>query len=137
VSTQSILLRLPDPLYERLKHRADQAQHSMEDELIDVLATAVPVADELPSDLEEMLTSLETLDDADLWDAARNHLSAEAAEQLEQLNFKRQREGLTSTEAEEADVLLRRYERLMLVRARAAATLAQRGHDVSVLMTAA
>jgi hypothetical protein len=54
-----------------------------------------------------------------------------------QLNFKRQREALTSTEAEEADLLLQRHERLMLMRARAAATLAQRGHDVSVLMTAA
>jgi hypothetical protein len=32
---------------------------------------------------------------------------------------------------------LQRYERVMLVRARAAAMLKQRGHDVSVLLKAA
>lgn len=63
-------------------------------------------------------------------------MPVEAAEQLEQLHFKRQREGLTAVETDEAAALLQRYERVMLVRARAAATLKQRGHDVSVLLTA-
>jgi len=71
VPTQDVLLRLPNPLYERIKQRADQARHSVEDELIDVLATAVPVVDELPAGLAEAVASLATLDDGDLWDAAR------------------------------------------------------------------
>lgn len=135
--TQDITLRLPASLYQRLKQRADQARHSVEDELIDMLATATPVADELPLDLAEAVSSLATLDDASLWDAARNRLPAEAAEQLEQLHFKRQREGLTTAEAEEAAALVQRYERVMLVRARATAMLKERGHDVSALLTAA
>jgi plasmid stability protein len=135
VVTQDVTLHLPESLYQRLKQRADQARHSVEDELIGVLATAVPVADELPPDLAEAVSSLATLDDESLWDAARNRLPVEATEQLEDLNFKRQREGLTASEAEEAGVLLRRSERVMLVRARAAAMLKQRGHDVSVLLT--
>jgi plasmid stability protein len=137
VLTQDVTLHLPDSLYQRLKQRADQARHSVEDELIDVLATAVPVADELPPDLAEAVSSLATLDDESLWDAARNRVPVEAAEQLEQLHFKRQREGLTAAEADEAAALVQRYERVMLVRARAAAMLKQRGHDVSVLLTAA
>jgi len=47
------------------------------------------------------------------------------------LHLKRQREGLTATEAAEAAGLTRQYERVMLVRARAAALLRERGHDVT------
>jgi plasmid stability protein len=137
VPTQDVLLRLPNPLYERIKQRADQARHSVEDELIDVLATAVPVVDELPAGLAEAVASLATLDDGDLWDAARSHMPVDDAERLEELNFKRQRDGLTVTEVAEAATLLARYDRTMLVRARAAAVLKERGHDISALMTAA
>lgn len=137
VSTQNVTIHLPDPLYQRLKQRADRARRSVEDELIDVLAAAVPVEDELPSDLAEAVSALSTLDDEALWRAARSRVLPESAERLEQLNFKRQREGLTAAESEEADTLLEQYERVMLVRARAAALLGERGHDISVLLTAA
>jgi hypothetical protein len=46
-------------------------------------------------------------------------------------------QGLTEAEVQEAATLLRQYERVMLVRAHAAALLKQRGHDVSSLLTAA
>jgi len=137
MSIQDVTLRLPEPLFQRLKQRADQARHSVEDELLDVLAMAVPVVDELPPDLAEAVSSLATLDDESLWQAARNRMPVDAAEQLEQLHFKRQREGLTAAEVDEAAALLHRHERVMLVRARAAAMLKQRGHDVSVLLTPA
>jgi hypothetical protein len=135
--TQDVLLRLPSPIYERIKRRADQARHSVEDEMIDVLATAASITDELPADLAEAVASLATLDDGDLWDAARSHMPVDDAERLQELNFKRQRDGLTAAEAEDAATLLARYERSMLVRARAAALLQERGHDISALMTAA
>jgi uncharacterized protein YnzC (UPF0291/DUF896 family) len=77
------------------------------------------------------------LDDAELWRAARSRLAAEDAERFEELNAKRQREGLTSDEDRESAALVRRYERAMLVRAQAAALLKERGHDVSSLLTAA
>jgi plasmid stability protein len=137
VSIQDVTLHLPGPLYERFKQRADQARHSVEDELLEVLATAVPVEDELPPDLAEAVSSLAVLDDESLWQAARTRVPEEAAERLEQLHFKRQREGLTAGETDEAAVLLQQQERVMLVRARAAGLLHQRGHDVSTLLTAA
>lgn len=135
--TEDVLLRLPKPIYERIKRRAEQARHSVEDEMIDVLATAAPVADEPPANLAEAVASLATLDDEDLWDAARSHLAVDDAERLEELSFKRQRDGLTTAESEEAATLLGRYERSMLVRSRAVALLKERGHDISALMTAA
>lgn len=137
MSTQSVTLHLPDPLYQRLKRRAEQAQRPVEDELLDMVAAAIPVGDELPTELAEALSPLALLDDQALWRAARTHLPADAVEELERLHLKRQREGLSASEVEQAAALLRHYERFMLVRAQAAALLKQRGHDVSVLLTAA
>jgi plasmid stability protein len=129
-----VTLNLPVVLYERLKRRAQQADRSVEAELLDVLATAIPSDDELPSYLAEALASLALLDDETLWKTARSHLPAEEAAQLEQLNLKQQREGLTSTEAETLEQLARQYERTMLVRAQAVVLLIQRGYNTSKLI---
>jgi len=137
MTNPTVTLTLPLPLYERLKARADQAQRSVEAEALDMLVMAVPVADELPAELEAAIASLATLDDAALWQAARTRLAPDAADQLEQLHFKQQREGLTDAEQQAVDQLVQQYERVMLVRAQAAALLQQRGHNVSSLLQAA
>ena len=135
MTVQPVTLDLPRPLYNRLKRRADQARRTVEDELIQVVATAVPVGDELPADLDEAISPLSLLDDDALWRAARTHLPTEAAAQMEDLHLKRQREGLTEPEAQILSGLVRQYERTMLVRAQAAALLKQRGYDVSELLS--
>ena len=134
MSVQSVTVDLPSALYRRIRRRAEQTHRSVEAELLDVVAAAVPVADELPADLNEALSPLALLDDASLWRAARTRLPAEAAEQMESLHLKRQREGLTEPEAQMLMGLVRQYERTMLVRAQAAVLLKQRGHDVSALL---
>ncbi len=133
MTIQSVTLNLPGHLYNRLKRRAEQAHRTVEAELLEVVASAVPVADELPAELNEAISPLALLDDEALWRAARSHLPAEAAVQMENLHLKRQREGLTEAEAQTLAGLVRQYERTMLVRAQAAALLKQRGHDVSEL----
>jgi plasmid stability protein len=134
MTLQTVTLNVPDVLYARLKQRAQQANRTVEAELLEVLATAVPVADELPADLEAALSPLALLDDESLWRAAQNQLAPEAAAELENLHLKRQREGLTAAETQTLAGLVRQYERAMLVRAQAAALLKQRGHDVSSLV---
>jgi len=133
MTIQPVTLNLPGHLYNRLKRRADQAHRTVEAELLEVVASAVPVADELPAELNDAISPLALLDDEALWRAARSHLPAEAAAQMENLHLKRQREGLTEAEAQTLAGLVRQYERTMLVRAQAAALLKQRGHDVSEL----
>ena len=137
MTVQVVTLHVPSPLYEQLKRRAAQAQRTVETEILDVVATAVPVGDDLPADLSEAISPLALLDDAALWHAARGHLSAEAVAQLEDLHLKSQREGLDNAETETLRGLVRLYERTMLVRAQAAALLKARGHDVSLLLTRA
>jgi hypothetical protein len=94
------------------------------------------VADDLPADLTEAISPLALLDDAELWRAARSRLADETAAQLEDLHLKRQRDGLTPAEEQTLAGLVRQYERVMLVRAQAAALLKQRGHDVTELLAA-
>jgi plasmid stability protein len=135
MTTQIVTLALPQSLYQKLKARAEQTHRSVEDEALDVLTTSVPIVDELSIDLEAAISPLSLLDDEELWRAARSSFSVEAAQQLEELNLKRQREGLTEAEAQIAAALVRQYERAMLVRAQAAALLKQRSYDVSSLIS--
>jgi plasmid stability protein len=135
MTMQKVTLELPELLYQRLKDRAVQAHRTVEDEMLDVLATSVPLADELPADLDQAISPLVLLDDQALWHAARGTLPSDIAQRLEELHLKRQREELTADEAQTAAALVRQYERAMLVRAQAAALLKQRGYDVSSLLT--
>lgn len=133
MTIQPVTLNLPGHLYNRLKHRAERAHRTVEAELLAVVASAVPVGNELPADLNEAISPLTLLDDEALWRAARSHLLLEAATQMEDLHLKRQREGLNETETQTLAGLVRQYERAMLVRAQAVALLKQRGHDISEL----
>lgn len=133
MATQTLTLKVPDPLYARIRHRAEKANRTVEAELLDVLAAAVSGDGDLPPDLAEAIAALALLDDAALWQAARSGLDLTASSRMEELHRQRQSAGLTDGEESELRELVRRYERAMLVRARAAALLRQRGHDVSGL----
>lgn len=131
---KTITLLLPTSLYERLRQRAAQAQRSVEEEAREALASAVGEQDTLPANLEAAIAPMALLSDAELWQACRTRLPQSAVEQLEALHLKRQREGLTEAEAATTAALVHQYERVMLIRAQAAALLKQRGHDVSGLL---
>jgi hypothetical protein len=134
MAVRPITVNLPDSLYEQLRRRAERAQRTVEAELLEVVATAVPASGALLSELADAIAPLALLDDEALWRAARSRLPAEAAERMEALHHRQQREGLTPAEAEDLAALVGQYERAMLVRAQAAALLKQRGHDVSGLL---
>jgi plasmid stability protein len=131
---QLLTLQLPDVLYRRIKDRADRSNRSVEAETVELLASAVPLGDELPRDLAEALAPLPLLADGELWQAARRRLAPEVVSEMEGLHLKQQREKLTETERQRVTSLVHQYERAMLIRAQAAALLKQRGHDVSCLL---
>lgn len=133
MTIQTMTLHIPDVLYLRLKQRAEQTKRSVEAEALEVLAGAIPVADELPPDLDAALSPLVVLDDASLEQVARSRLPDETTDALEELHLKQQREGLTEVERQTLHGLVQQYERNLLVRAQAAALLKQRGYDVSSL----
>ena len=127
MSSQTVTLTIPDSLYTQLKQRAEQAERSVEDETLDVLASVVPSAGRLPDDLADAVESLRSLDDAALWNAVGSGLVAEVGDELEDLHLRRQREGLSEEEERRLSELKRHYERHLLIRAQALALLKQRG----------
>jgi len=133
MSTQQISLNVPDAIYQRLKKQAQESNRTLEEQTLDVLAATVGKKPQSLDDPTTLLASLELLDDAALWNAAQSKLAGEVSIELEELNFKRQREGLTESEDVRAEELSRQYERQMLLRAKAVALLKQRGQDIRML----
>lgn len=133
VAVQAVTVNLPGPLYERLAKRATRTHRTIEAELVDAVATLPDEPDELPADMAEAIAALHLLADEELWRAARQSLAPEKSSEIEELHLKRQHDGLSASEIEALATLMKEYTRIMLVRARSAALLKQRGHDVSEL----
>lgn len=131
---QTVTLQVPEHLYARIRERAERSRRSVEAELVDVLTAAVPEGNELAAELYEAVAALDQLRDDELWEAARQTLPEEVSSELEMLHLKQQRMGLTPTELERSEQLCLQYDRAMLIRARAAALLKERGHDISSLL---
>lgn len=136
MAAHPVTLRLPAPLYNHYRNRAEQAHRSLEAELLDAVAIVAADEEALSHDVTQALEDLGHLNDEELWHAARNRLSDEAGSQLEALNLKQQRATLTPAEKETLEQLVHQYDRAVLLRAEAARLLKERGHDVSGLLTA-
>lgn len=134
MATRSLTIEIPEVLFDRLQQRAMRSQRSVQAEVLDALTTAVDDGDALPDDLAHELARLSLLDDPALWRTARMRLPAGAVHELESLHAKRGQAGLSPAEADRLTELLHEYDRIMLVRAQAAALLRSRGHDVQDLL---
>ncbi len=64
--SQTITLELPDKMFQPLQRTAQATKQPIENLLLNVLQTSLPPLDELPDEIVENLTSLETLGDAKL-----------------------------------------------------------------------
>lgn len=136
MAAHPVTLRLPAPLYSHFQIRAERAQRSLEAELLEAVATvAAEEEQELSPDMAQALGDLALLNLEELWRAARNPLSEDLRAQLEELNFKQQRETLTAAEKETLGQLVRHYDQAVLLRAQAVRLLKERGQDLSRLLT--
>lgn len=133
MSLQTITIQLPERLYRDVAKRARRMHRSVEEEVVAVVADALPTMNDLPSELTEELDQLTLLNDTELWQAAQTKLGEEAAAQMQTLVWKQQRDGLTTREQNKAEKLIQRYNRTMLVRAKAAVLLKTRGFDIASL----
>lgn len=131
----SVTVQLSEQLLKSVKQRAAKRRQPLNREVVELLESGLAQLDWWEIDIDEMLQPLDAMSDADLWQAAESRLSAKLGRRLESLHSKRQRDGLTKDEREEARRLTEQYERGLLIRARAAALLKTRGHDVSRLLT--
>jgi plasmid stability protein len=134
MANEMLWVQLPTATLQRLRERAEQSHRTVEEEVRDIVTAAV-ADDAIPADLEADLEALKTADDAALWQVAQtSRLSPAISEEIEELHFKQQREGLTAEERSHLADLMRQYERAMLLRAQAMALLKGRGHNIAGLL---
>ena len=135
MTAHAITLHLPETLYERFRQRAEWSRRSLETELLEAVASAVPAEAELSPELIRAVEALEGLADEELWLLARKAMSPEASQELEALHLKQRDEGLSQDEDAARARLIQEYEQTMLIRAQAAKLLKDRGHDISILLS--
>ncbi|MCB0234627.1 MAG: hypothetical protein KDG58_10475 [Anaerolineae bacterium] len=134
MAVQNVTIRMSDQLYHQVEQRAGRMQRSVEEEVVAVVEGALPVLDFLLADIADELGQMVFLTDSELWHAAQTVMTAGENRRMQALVLKRQREGLSPEEEIEAEQLTMRQERVMLLRARAAALLRERGQNVSTLL---
>lgn len=130
MADRTMILNLPEQVYDQLQAQAQRHQRRIEDEAALALAATVR-RDVLPADLEAAITALATLDDDALWQVSRSQPSVEDGVLLAALIDKRRRDGLIPAEQNLLAELIDRHDRVMVLRAEAIALLNERGRDVS------
>jgi hypothetical protein len=94
----------------------------------------LPALDELPLAVADELAQMAQMTDEELQQAARLTMTAAENQRIQRLLLQRQRDGLSAEQEIEAERLAQRQERVILVRAQAAALPKERSHDVSDLI---
>lgn len=134
MNSQQVTITLPETIYQRVKRQSRLMQRSVADELAAVVASSLPEQETLPPDIERDLSDLDLFTDEELWRAARLTAPANKTERMQTLVEKQQLEGLTDSEKQETAVLAHFFNRVMLVRAKAAVLLKKRGYDIDQLL---
>lgn len=131
MTLQAVTVKLPQRIYQQVQRQAQEKHHSIEEELIAVVSAALP---ELPEDETAELEQLSLLTDQELWQVAHTTLQPVEINRMETLSAKQKRKGLTKAEQQEVDLLLERRDWVMLLRAKSAVFLQERGYDISTLL---
>jgi len=130
MASHTIILNLPETVYEQIQQAAETARRPVNDVLVEAIAAVAPVVNTASDHLRAALAHMAYLNDAALWQTARTTMPPEQRARLATLHDKQQYISLTPEEQAEEQALLRLYRETLLVRAQAAVLLKQRGYDV-------
>jgi RNA processing factor Prp31 len=133
---QTLTVRLPDSIYQRLVDLAHKSDRPLEEETVNLINAALMTDVEIVADISDRLNQLALLTDEELWSAATSEVSEDDNDLMQILLEKRQRQGLTPEEFEQVKMLSRHFNHIMMVRAKSVVLLVERGHDISVLAVA-
>ena len=129
--TETVVLQIPEALYQRLAIASEATQRSLEEIILQVLQNgSPPIWKDVPEEFQTDLASLDRLDDNTLWQIARSQKSQVDMERYEFLLSKQQNVELTDDERLELNNLRTDGDRFMLRKSQAAAILKWRGHNV-------
>lgn len=131
IGARTITVDFPVAAFEALQRTAQRQNRPVADVVRDLVLRELPELPLLPRDVETELASFATLSDDVLWLIARSTLTRKQQQELARLNETGQQRSLTAAEQVRQQELISAYDRTILRRARAAALLQQRGHNLS------
>ncbi len=131
--SQTVTLTLPDTLYAPIARIAQSKDESVEVVLLNALQASLPPVDGLPTDLQNELIRLETLDNHQLHLILLEQVPQNEQDALEDLLYKNQAEGLDASEQEKLAQLQAGADKVMLRKARSAVLLRFRGERLPTL----
>jgi hypothetical protein len=129
MSTGTISVQVPEPVFRRLERVAAVTHRSVADVLTTSVNLALPRISDLSDDLADELAAMSMLSDEALW-AAESAFSPAQQRQLEQLSHAGGLRTLSGIEAAELKQLVDLQDRSVLRRAQAFAILAHRGYNL-------
>ncbi len=131
---ETVVLQIPEALYQRLAIAAEATQRSLEDVILQALQIGSPPTwKDVPEEFQTDLASLDRLDDNSLWQIANSKKTPLEMERYDFLLSKQQETELIDSEKLELEQLRKDSDRFMLRKSQATAILKWRGHNVSRL----
>ena len=128
MNTQPVTIRLPRNIYEHVRSAARAQKRPMERLLREAVSAGLPLVEDLPRELADEMTAMSLLNDRALRQKMQVKLSAARQKKMDRLLDEKQAGILGEKGQSELDILLSESERVVLVRAQAAALLSQRGY---------
>ncbi|MBE2219997.1 MAG: hypothetical protein IAF02_00570 [Anaerolineae bacterium] len=132
MSTQNVTTQLPEHLYCSANQLAFTMKRPLSEILQDSLAYTLPPLDDVPPEEADELARLSQLNDADLWQIAKSHLSSEKQTTLESLLLAQSADELDDNEAAQLKALQDEYGHLLVRQSLAWLLLARRGYKVPI-----
>jgi len=134
MSNHTLVLNLPDSLYQQLEANAQATKRPLSEVALRNLAQSLPpLEDDLPPALKEELAALASLSDSVLWQIAKSVMNTDEVA-LYDLLLERLKKGTLTVQGQTYLATLRQQsDELMLRKAHAFALLKSRGHKLPTL----
>lgn len=131
MQTETITLKVPEVIYQRLANTARGMQRPLEEIVIHALKVGIPPGyDDVPEEFQADIAGLDRLDDDSLWRIARSQKTEAEMEEYNSLLEANSSRKLTDREELELRKMRREADLFMLRKAQAAALLTWRGSKV-------
>ena len=130
MTTQTVTLKLPEPLYRSARQVAEATKQPLEAILTDSIARTMPPLDDVSPEETAELAKLVSLDDASLWREARATMNPVEQAKMHDLLDRQGASELTPADRPRLQDLLDIYGQLMVRKAHAYLLLARRGYRV-------
>jgi len=134
MTTETMTIQVPEPLYRRLERLAALTHRPLESLIVQTLSSNIPpLPDDLPTPMRDALTALEGLSDDDLWEIVRSSAPEGQHEQFSELREKRRAGIIAPDEQVNLDRFTQEADLWTLRKAYAAVLLKWRGHRLPSL----